>query len=787
MRTLVVIAVVLIPLAGWAQGNLLPNGSFEEGAQGPAGWELSAEPGRWVSPGHIGDRCVGATGDGADSNYWSTADPGLEPGRTYEVSCWLRTEPGSGGGCMITGPSFANTDLGSVGEWTQRKFVFVTPSEKADWYVRFGQWHFAGTALYDDVAIVPAEPINRRRGALELGHGESLDGESYVFNSRLGGYAGGYSRPLHYLTAHFNSSRWVFYPGAQVVYRHDVGGAEQTAGSVEVTVGWHAAGSCIIQASTDGQRWIEVGAIGEKTTLGFDLPAELFPAREVFVRLSSPGEGERGDSEPGSFQVYQYSYHATLAQKLEAMEGTTSFLVITRTDPRLAAQVESLGGLVPGPDNEVRLRLRNPGAAALTVAARVELEPEDGAPATIERPVTVPAGGEAEVAVPYLADQVGPWEGRVYVLLGNESLFTGEFSFTVPELYRAGYGYSIASDDVMDLWWCEGAYKVNRDRPAPEREDPVVRLEAARGEFEPAQIVLRPKRDLTKLTAAPSDLLGPGGATIPGNQISVMSVGYVNVWRPTDRQGCEGWWPDPLPPLEDPIDLAANRNQPLWLRVWVPRDARPGDYTGTVALRADGWKADVPVALRVFDFEVPDRHSMVATMGFSAGSLKRYHHLQTDEQLRQVFDLYLRSFRDHRIDPYSPGLASVKVTLEGIEWNGGEVVADRPAEGQRCLQVADDSETANVASVQVKLVPVDREKAYVLRLQARTATDGQVFMVTLGSHDADGKWMSGRNMDSRLTGSTDWQSFEVKIPAGRITEGCRSLDLTLRATNWQDP
>ncbi|MCD6362284.1 MAG: DUF4091 domain-containing protein [Armatimonadetes bacterium] len=785
-RDWLILAAMMTASAAFAQGGLLPNGSFERGADAPEGWTLSAPPGEWSAQGVTG-RCVTVIGDGKTSNYWMTDRVQFEPGRTYEVSCRMRTDPGSAGGALITGPNFANYDYRSSEEWVQRKFVFRMPDEVSDPYVRFGQWHFNGTVFYDDAAVRPAQPINRVFGDIELGHGEAIDGDRYLFNSKMGGYNADYSRVLERVTAHLNTHRWVFFPGAEVIYRHHIPGAQHVAAAVTVKVGYHSRGSCIVQAGTDGRTWVELGTIDQVAERRFDVPAELLPAAEIYVRLGSPGEGERGDSEPGSFQVYGYSFESTLDRELGSMQGDTSFLVVTQTDDRLAVEVQSLGGLLPGRDNVVRMTLNNPGDAAVNVTARVELQPEEGAPVVFERAATVPAGGRTQVEIPYLAERIGPWSGVVRVVSGDRPLFAGEFVFSVPELFRAGFGYAIDSDPVMDLWWCEGAYKVNRDRPAPKVEGRIVKLEAARGEYEPVQIVLRPKRKLTRLTASASELLGPGGARISADDIEVLRVGYVKVWRPTDFEGCEGWWPDPLPPLDAPVDLAANRNQPLWLRVFVPRDARPGRYTGKISLRADGWSADVPVSLRVFDFEVPDRHSMVATMGFSAGALKRYHHLQTDEQLREVFDLYMRSFRAHRIDPYSPfALGSIHTRVVGAAWNGGAVVKDNPASGAHCLKVEDTSETGNISADQVELIPIDRSKSYVLRFKARTATDGQVFMTTLGSHGADGRWMSGQNRDVRYTGSTQWQEFEKRYPAGSMAEGCHSVHLTLRATNWRE-
>jgi hypothetical protein len=771
-----------------AQGNLLPNPSFEEGEAAPAGWEMSAEAGGlWAQEGRTGDRCIAVEGDGKDSIYWLTDAAQFEPGRTYQVSCWLSSEPGTTGTCCITGPSFANRDFHVSEEWAERKFVFTAPATLGESYVRFGQWHVKGTVYYDDVSVMAVEPAHRQEGERTLGDGETLTKEAYTFRSSFGGIGTNCSRILHRHTAHFNSTRWVFFPGAEVIYRHDLPGLRQTSATVEVTIGYYTGSICIVEASGDGQSWDALGEIAELKTESFELPAALFPAEEVFVRLRSPGEGERGDSEPGSFQVYAYNYRASLAEPTEAMRGATSFLLLKRTDERLAVEVESLGGLLPGLRNEAQLRLTNPGAAALQVTARLTLTPAEGEPVVVEATATVPGGGETTVSLPYTAGHVGSYEASLQVLAQAEPLYEAGFSFSVPELYRSNFGYALSSDDACDLWWCESTYKVNRDRPAPKEQAEFVRIEAARGEYEPVQIVLRPKRAFAKATASVSDFTGPGGATIGSDAVDLLSVAYVPVSRPTDRQGCVGEWPDPLPPVEGGFDAGADKNRPLWLRVHVPRDAVAGDYQATLSLKADAWQAEVPLRLRVFDFTLPEKLHMSTAFGFSFGNVRRYHHLETDEQEREVFDLYMRDFKAHGINPYSPfALGSMKVELEGVAWNGGEIVVGEPPEGKQCMKVEDRSEKGSPAASATKRIEVDPTKSYRLAFSARTAEPGHEYMITMGSHDADGKWISGRNLDFVFTGDGAWQRQEVHIPPEGRAEQCRSLGLSLRGTRWTD-
>lgn len=784
----VVSAVLALAAACHAQGNLLPNPSFEEGAQAPEGWTPASDACSWSQEARTGARALAVTGDGSDTTYWRTDDPGLEAGQVYEFSVWTRRGEGGGGGSAITGPNWANRDVSVGAEWARTAHIFVPPVRDDPGYVRVGHWHAQGTILFDDAAIVPVSAVPLRRGELALGEGEAVQGREYTCRAPLGGYVGNYSRALHTHTAGLNTNRWVFSPGAEVVYRHDVGGVALTAATVTVTIGWYQGGAGHVEASRDGAQWTEIGTLDELGEVSFDIPDTLLPADVLFVRLRSPGAVEaREDSAPGSFQVYEYVLRAELAEELESLTGRTAFLIEERRSDRLAVEPVTVGGLTPGGSGLVELALHNPGAQALTGTAMVQLATGEHRAET-RAPIAVPAGGEAQATIAYVADRVGSYDAAIVVAdAAGEELYRARFSFTVPELYRADFGYALGSDADADLWWCESTYKVNRERPAPSAARPEVRLEAARGEFEPVQVVVRPKRDLTGLTASIGDLSGPGGAAIPADAIDILRVAYHFVHTPTDAQGAVGWWPDALPPLDEPTDVPAGQNQPLWVRVQVPRDAAPGEYRGTLRLAADGWSAQVPLSLRVYNFEMPAERGLVATMGLGTSEIRRYHHLQTDEQLAEVFEQYMQSFRDHRIDPYSPWLAGPSTQVVGIAWDGGRIEAAEDApEGRYVLRVEDMSETANPAAVTTALTPVDRTRAYRLSFMARAET-GHEFQTTLTCHDAAGQWISGRNVDTVHTGAGAWERYEVVIPAGRLPEGCAAVKLSLRPTRWVEP
>ena len=221
--------------------------------------------------------------------------------------------------------------------------------------------------------------------------------------------------------------------------------------------------------------------------------------------------------------------------------------------------------------------------------------------------------------------------------------------------YASDYGQLLSEPGgPIALWWCDATRKVPRKRVLPVERGAAVQLEAARNEFEAAQIVVQPQKALAGLTAKASEFAGPTGAKIPVENVQLLRVGYVPVNVPTDKRGLADLWPDPLPPLDGPVDVPAGENQPIWVLVHVPKDSPPGDYQGKVALNAEGWSAEVPVRLHVWDFALPDRPSVQSGFGLNVGAIARYHGLKTEQDKRAVFAKYMQSFADHRISPYDP-------------------------------------------------------------------------------------------------------------------------------------
>ncbi|RPJ01555.1 MAG: hypothetical protein EHM31_05485, partial [Candidatus Aminicenantes bacterium] len=311
----------------------------------------------------------------------------------------------------------------------------------------------------------------------------------------------------------------------------------------------------------------------------------------------------------------------------------------------------------------------------------------------------------------------------------------------------AAYGYLIAAGPKCAVWWAEGAYKVMRDDQVPAAEKAVVRIAAARAEYEPFLLVLRPSTRLDGVRVASGPLVADSGATISSDAYSVCHVEYVNVTAPTDPSGKAGWWPDPLPPYSGPFAAAAGENHPLWITVRVPKDAAPGVYKGEVDISADGWSCRVPVELQVWDFTLPDRSSVRSSFGLPTGDIKAYHNLETREELERVVDLYYQNMRDHRVAPTSPfELYPMKVEASGVFWKGGEFVTEGVHGGSRALKITDDSVGENVAAEYAALIPLEDLTPIELGFWARTAEAGQKYTVLCEFFTPEKTWIAGANL-----------------------------------------
>ncbi len=216
-------------------------------------------------------------------------------------------------------------------------------------------------------------------------------------------------------------------------------------------------------------------------------------------------------------------------------------------------------------------------------------------------------------------------------------------------------GHWVAQAKDLAVWWCESGWKVGRERALPVKpsgKPQPVSVSAARGEFEPVQVVLRPEKDGELLSAEVTPLRKGWGSTTP-IAVRINEVAYVQVTHPTDSTCRPGWYPDPLPVLGLRLALAAGKNQPLWLTFQVAREASPGDYRGELKLKTSLGEVRVPLAVHVYDFAMPAETHLKSALGLSTHYINHYQGLKRPEDKEAVYEKYLANFAEHRISPYS--------------------------------------------------------------------------------------------------------------------------------------
>jgi len=221
-------------------------------------------------------------------------------------------------------------------------------------------------------------------------------------------------------------------------------------------------------------------------------------------------------------------------------------------------------------------------------------------------------------------------------------------------------GYGIAIENALR--------KIRRDDHDLE-PGRAMRLFAAQNDRESAQIAIIPFANLHDVKVSWSDLRGPNGAMLPAGNIQCWFEGYVKTRTPAYPVDYVGWYPDPLLPLQ-PFDAIQGQVQPLWVTVFAPAGAAPGDYTGTITLRPEGQPAGtVSLTLTVWNFALPLRGKLKTAFsmlfrndiprwyGFPDGTVPH-------DFLLKYYDLLL----EHRLSPTSLYLSDTWPAREDLDY-----------------------------------------------------------------------------------------------------------------------
>ena len=211
----------------------------------------------------------------------------------------------------------------------------------------------------------------------------------------------------------------------------------------------------------------------------------------------------------------------------------------------------------------------------------------------------------------------------------------------------------VAGGEPLRVWPVDPHVKVFRDtQPGPTG---AVTLRAARNEFEPGQFAVRCGTQAKGLRVELAPLRHRDGShTIGPEHLRWNFVGFIPLKKNTPaseaiqvrKAPCEV--PDPLLETRS-IDLSPSVTQPVWLTVFVPKDAPAGQYRGHATVIAGDARATLPIELTVDPFTLPDERHVLVTNWFTSGNIARSHKVEVwTEAFWTVLERYARDMAAHR-------------------------------------------------------------------------------------------------------------------------------------------
>lgn len=242
----------------------------------------------------------------------------------------------------------------------------------------------------------------------------------------------------------------------------------------------------------------------------------------------------------------------------------------------------------------------------------------------------------------------------------------------------------------LSVWALSSWERALRSDPPGSRRS--VELYAARGEWESFQIAVRAERALAIADLELGPFAGEGGARLPASAFRRHRAHGLRLVRPTERneEFRPDWYPDALVPFPAeiealraregsrgraaspeaaaartravPFELAPGETHTFWIDVRVPRDAAAGAYRGSAAVVCEGGgRAEIPVLLHVWPFELPETASMRTEFGSPAPRILDWFRGEVaKKRLERVPDaevLYRACAElttDHRLNSYPP-------------------------------------------------------------------------------------------------------------------------------------
>lgn len=268
--------------------------------------------------------------------------------------------------------------------------------------------------------------------------------------------------------------------------------------------------------------------------------------------------------------------------------------------------------------------------------------------------------------------------------------------------------------------WCVGESTKVKPADAPQDKNltwdgatKTVRLGSARNEYVSFQIITRAiNDDLQGVTVVPQSLKGASGAEVPLENIELFVEHYMDV-KVTSR-GSEkelfpyvtgGEHPTQMVPFSAkkfgaPFSIWPARNQPVWVDIYVPENAAPGDYRGTFIVKSgEIVLSELKIELSVWNFTLPHETHFRSFLYTGPENLRWAHRTGPDmdgPRFLQLENNYFQMAHQHRLN-FNPnaGAAVQETGTRYLRYYDGSAFTERVGKGvgQNTLNMPPEGET----------------------------------------------------------------------------------------------
>ena len=210
-----------------------------------------------------------------------------------------------------------------------------------------------------------------------------------------------------------------------------------------------------------------------------------------------------------------------------------------------------------------------------------------------------------------------------------------------------------------DVWYASGTQKIRPDVAAEEYADVQMsglNVKTGHLEYESAQIIMTANRDIQDYNLIVNDL------TLNGNSAVKFSAENIRVFNQRyiycdNRYGdgvfsTAGEYPDALIPFKEAKQYKENKavqgkNQGIWVTFHSPKGQQAGEYSGSFTLEMDGYVQNVPVNLKVWDYDFAGNYTaescfLIEWNAFSYAEL---------DSSQDMYDAYAEALLDYRLQP----------------------------------------------------------------------------------------------------------------------------------------